>query len=70
MYMHVPPRPPNQMLLVKLNAPVKIRSMYQPVGINGTITINPPAEDAFGSVYVVEAELVDDVTFKDLDLGR
>jgi hypothetical protein len=58
------------MLLVKLNAPVKIRSMYQPVGINGTITINPPAEDAFGSVYVVEAELVEDVTFKDLDLGR
>jgi hypothetical protein len=70
MCMHVPPPPPNQMLLVKLNAPVKIRSMYQPVGINGTITINPPAEDAFGSVYVVEAELVDDVTFKDLDLGR
>jgi hypothetical protein len=44
--------------------------MYQPVGINGVVTINPPAEDAFGSVYVVEAELVDDVTYKDLDLGR
>ena len=70
MCMHVPPPPPNQMLLVKLNAPVKIRSMYQPVGINGTITISPPAEDAFGSVYIVEAELVEDVTFKDLDLGR
>ncbi|MBT4108710.1 MAG: DUF3299 domain-containing protein, partial [Pelagibacterales bacterium] len=62
--------PPNQMLLVKLNAPVEIRSMYQPVGINGTITIIPPVEDAFGSVYIVEAELVEDVTYKDLDLGR
>ena len=70
MCMHVPPPPPNQMLLVKLKIPVKIRSMYQPVGINGIVTINPPAEDAFGSVYVVEAELVDDVTYKDLDLGR
>ena len=70
MCMHVPPPPPNQMLLIKLDSPVEIRSMYQPVGINGVVNIYPPDLDAFGSVYVVKANIVEDVTYKDLDLGR
>lgn len=70
MCMHVPPPPPNQMLLVKLKKPVKIRHMYQPIGVSGIVSIKPPAEEAFGSVYVVEGDIIEDVTFKDLDLGR
>ena len=58
------------MLLVKLKKPVKIRHMYQPIGVSGIVSIKPPAEEAFGSVYVVEGDIIEDVTFKDLDLGR
>jgi hypothetical protein len=70
MCMHVPPPPPNQMLLVKLKEPVQIRNMYQPIGVTGIINIKPPAEEAFDSVYVVEAVIIENVTHKDLDLGR
>tara|TARA_B100000686_G_scaffold138313_1_gene145745 strand:+ start:1222 stop:1752 length:531 start_codon:yes stop_codon:yes gene_type:complete len=71
MCMHVPPPPPNQLMLIKLSQPEKIRSMYQPIGVNGTITIIPPLEEAFGSMYIIEnPDLIDDVTWKDLDLGR
>jgi hypothetical protein len=44
--------------------------MYQPIGVTGVVSIKPPAEEAFGSVYVVEGDIIEDVTFKDLDLGR
>ncbi len=71
MCMHVPPPPPNQLMLIKLSQPERIRSMYQPIGVNGIITIKPPLEDAFDSMYVIEnPDLIDDVTWKDLDLGR
>ncbi len=70
MCMHVPPPPPNQMLLVKFEKPVEIRNMYQPIGINGIVSIEEPNEDAFGSIYIVSGEFIEDVTYKDLDLGR
>lgn len=71
MCMHVPPPPPNQLMLVKLSKPERIRSMYQPIGVNGKITIIPPLDEAFGSMYIIEnPDLIDDVTWKDLDLGR
>ncbi len=71
MCMHVPPPPPNQLMLIKLSKPERIRSMYQPIGVNGTITIIPPLEEAFGSMYIIEnPDLIDDVTWKDLNLGR
>ena len=71
MCMHVPPPPPNQLMLIKLSNPEEIRSMYQPIGVNGKITISPPLEDSFGSMYTIEnPDLIDDVTWQDLDLGR
>lgn len=70
MCMHVPPPPPNQMLMVRFEKPVRIRHMYQPIGINGIVRIDEPNDEAFGSIYNVTGELVEDVTYKDLDLGR
>ena len=70
MCMHVPPPPPNQMLLVKLKEPVEIRHMYQPIGVTGIVSIKPPDEQAFDSVYVVQGYIVEDVEYDDLDLGR
>mgnify|MGYP001161175026 FL=1 len=70
MCIHVPPPPPNQMVLVQLEDPVKVRSMYQPIGISGKISIKSPNADAYDSVYIMHVEKVEDVTFDDLDLGR
>ena len=44
--------------------------MYQPIGVTGIVTIKPPDEEAFDSVYVVQGNLVEDVEYDDLDLGR
>ncbi len=70
MCMHVPPPPPNQMLMVRFDKPIRIRHMYQPIGINGVVNIDQPNDEAFGSIYNVTGELVEDVKYKDLDLGR
>ena len=70
MCMHIPPPPPNQMLMVRFDKPIKIRHMYQPIGINGVVRIDKPNDEAFGSIYNVTGELVEDVTYNDLDLGR
>lgn len=71
MCMHLPPPPPNQLMLIKLSSPERIRSMYQPIGVNGTISISQPLEDSFDSMYTIEnPDLIDDVTWQDLDLGR
>ena len=55
MCMHVPPPPPNQMLMVRFDKPVRIRHMYQPIGINGIVSIDEPNDEAFGSIYNVHA---------------
>ena len=68
--MHVPPPPPNQMLMVRFDRPIRIRHMSQPIGINGVVSIDEPNDEAFGSIYNVIGELVEDVSYKDLDLGR
>ena len=70
MCMHVPPPPPNQMLMVRFDRPIRIRHMYQPIGINGVVSIDEPNDEAFGSIYNVTGELIEDVSYKDLDLGR
>ena len=70
MCIHVPPPPPNQMVLVQLDDPVQGRSMYEPIGISGKIAIKSPNAEAYDSVYVMRAEKVEDVTFDELDLGR
>ena len=44
--------------------------MYQPIGINGVVSIDEPNDEAFGSIYNVTGELIEDVSYKDLDLGR
>ena len=70
MCIHVPPPPPNQMVLVLLDDPVQVRSMFEPIGISGKISIKSPNAEAYDSVYVMRAEKVEDVTFDELDLGR
>jgi len=70
MCIHVPPPPPNQMVLVQLDDPVQVRSMFEPIGISGKISIKSPNAEAYDSVYVMRAEKVEDVTFDELDLGR
>ena len=39
MCIHVPPPPPNQMVLIKLDKPQKARYMYQPISVEGILKI-------------------------------
>ena len=71
MCMHVPPPPPNQLMLIKLSYPERIRSMFQPIGVNGKISISPPLEDSFDSMYIIEnPDLIDDISWRELYLDK
>ena len=57
------------MVLVQLEDPVEVRSMYQPIGISGKISIKSPNADAYDSVYIMHVEKVEDV-LKEGDLVK
>lgn len=66
MCIHVPPPPPNQMIFVKLKKPEKVRYMYQPILIEGTLFSSPPIKNVYNSIYKLKAEKLEDIDFDDL----
>ena len=67
MCIHVPPPPPNQMILVKLKSPEKVRFMYQPIAIEGVLKNTKPIEEVYNSIYEMEAESVQDIDMDELN---
>ncbi len=67
MCMHVPPPPPNQMILVHLKKPEKIRYMYQAIAIEGVLKNTPPIEEVYNSIYEINAEIIEDIDIEDLN---
>ena len=45
MCIHVPPPPPNQMVMIKLDKPLKARYMYQPISVEGILKNTPLSND-------------------------
>ena len=45
MCIHVPPPPPNQILMVKMKEPVVIESLYLPIWMTGTLKIVKPKSE-------------------------
>ena len=45
MCIHVPPPPPNQIVLVKMKSPVVIESLYLPIWMTGTLKIVKPKSE-------------------------
>ena len=67
MCIHVPPPPPNQMILIKLKKPEKVRYMYQPIAIEGILIKTPPIKNAYNSIYEMNAEKLEDIDMNDLN---
>ena len=53
MCIHVPPPPPNQMVMIKLDKLQKARFMYQPIYVEGILKNTPPIKDTFDSIYEI-----------------
>ena len=67
MCIHVPPPPPNQMILIKLKNPEKVRYMYQPIAVEGVLIKTPPIKNAYNSIYEMNADKLVDIDMKDLN---
>ena len=61
MCIHVPPPPPNQMVFVKLEKPVKARYMYNPISVEGVLVNTPPIKDVYNSIYEMTVDEIIDI---------
>ncbi len=66
MCIHVPPPPPNQMILVKLIKPERVRYMYQPILVKGVLKNTPPIKSVYNSIYEMKAITLVDIDFEEL----
>ena len=55
------------MIFVKLKNPEKVRFMYQPIAIEGILKNTPPIEKVYNSIYEMDAELIEDIDFDELN---
>ena len=67
MCIHVPPPPPNQMILVKMDKPVRVRYMYQPIVVEGILKNTPPIKEIYNSIYEIKADLLEDIDLEELN---
>ena len=66
MCIHVPPPPPNQMILIKLDKPERVRYMYQPILVEGIIRNTLPIKEIYNSIYEMKAIKITDIDFEEL----
>jgi len=63
---HVPPPPPNQIVLVRYPAGIMLEDIYAPLWVDGTLRIEPVSNDLADAAYALSAAnvaLVDDSDF-------
>ncbi len=61
---HVPPPPPNQTVHVKLEKPIKMRGIYEPLIVEGRLAIDSKQTVWAETAYELHAERVIDFTFE------
>ena len=66
MCIHVPPPPPNQMILIKLEKPERVRYMFQPILVEGVIKNTPPIEEIYNSIYEMKALNISNINYDEL----
>jgi len=62
---HVPPPPPNQLVFVKLDTPVHIRQLFEPVWVTGILNSTPHRTELAEAGYEIAAIEVERYVFKD-----
>ena len=63
---HVPPPPPNQIVLVRYPKGIALEDIYAPLWVDGRLQIEPVSNDLADAAYALEAaavELVDESDF-------
>lgn len=56
---HVPPPPPNQLVLVKSARPFEVKGLFDPVFVTGTIRVSSVKTGLADAGYLIEADLVE-----------
>ena len=52
---HVPPPPPNQLVLVRYPAGIELEDIYAPLWVSGTLKVEQVANDLANAAYALEA---------------
>lgn len=63
---HVPPPPPNQIVLVRYPQGITLEDIYAPLWVDGTLRVEPVQNDLADAAYVLSAERVELVEEDDL----
>lgn len=63
---HVPPPPPNQIVLVRYPKGIALDDIYAPLWVEGPLKIEPVSNDLANAAYALDASLVRVVTDEDL----
>ncbi len=58
---HVPPPPPNQIVLVRYPSGVTLEDIYAPLWVDGTLRVEPVTNDLADAAYSLVAERVEPV---------
>lgn len=63
---HVPPPPPNQIVLVRYPQGITLDDIYAPLWVDGTLSVEPISNDLADAAYALSAERVELVEEDDL----
>lgn len=63
---HVPPPPPNQLVLVRYPKGIELEDIYAPLWVNGTLKVEPVSNELADAAYALEAGEVRVVEESDL----
>jgi hypothetical protein len=63
---HVPPPPPNQLVLVRYPQGIELEDIYNPLWVSGTLKIEQVNNELADAAYAMEADVVRLVTDADL----
>jgi hypothetical protein len=63
---HVPPPPPNQLVLVRYPAGIELEDIYAPLWVSGTLKVEPVSNELADAAYALEAGVVRPVEEADL----
>jgi len=63
---HVPPPPPNQIVLVRYPQGITLEDIYAPLWVDGTLRVEPVSNDLADAAYALSAERVERVEEDDL----
>ncbi|MCF7200886.1 DUF3299 domain-containing protein [Pseudomonas oligotrophica] len=64
---HVPPPPPNQIVLVRFAKGIDLADIYAPLWVDGPLRIEPVSNDLADAAYAIDAEAVLPIDEADLE---